>query len=61
MIKILFVWYLITGAIKPTDTVEGRKIYSINTPKIKSEYVYRGEIIAYLKTGVFKFDETLED
>ena len=54
-----FVLQLHSGFIVKTDDVDGRPIYSIPTKCI--EYAYKAEIIQYLETGVFTYDETLDD
>jgi hypothetical protein len=54
-----FVLQLHTGIIIPTDDVDGRPIYSVPTAGI--EYAYKAEIIDYIQTGVFTYDETLKD
>ena len=59
MLKIIFTWKLLIGVIVPTDDVDGRTIYSI--PSIGVEYAYKAEIIQYLETGTFTYDETLDD
>ena len=55
----MFVLQLHSGIIIPTDNVDGRTIYSI--PSANIEYAYKAEIIQYLETGTFTYDETLED
>ena len=57
--NIMFVLKLHTGLIIPTDDVDGRTIYSI--PSAGIEYAYKAEIIQYLETGKFNYDEDLED
>jgi hypothetical protein len=57
--NLMFVLQLHTGVIIPTDDVDGRTIYSI--PSANIEYAYKAEIIQYLETGTFTYDETLED
>jgi hypothetical protein len=57
--NLMFVLQLHTGVIIPTDKVDGRTIYSI--PSAGIEYAYKAEIIQYLETGTFTYDETLED
>lgn len=57
MTQIIFIWYLITGVIVPTDDVDGRTIYSM--PKDKIEYAYKAELIEYLETGTFEYNEDL--
>ena len=55
----MFVLQLHTGIIIPTDDVDGRTIYSIPSKDI--EYAYKSEIIDFMQTGVFTYDETLDD
>ena len=57
--NLMFVLQLHSGIIIPTDNVDGRTIYSI--PSANIEYAYKAEIIQYLETGTFTYDETLED
>jgi hypothetical protein len=59
IIKLMFTLKLYSGIIIPTDDVDGRTIYSI--PSAGIEYAYQAEIIQYLETGVFTYDETLDD
>ena len=59
IIKLMFTLKLYSGIIIPTDDVDGRTIYSI--PSAGIEYAYKAEIIQYLETGVFTYDETLDD
>jgi hypothetical protein len=57
--KLMFILQLHSGFIVKTDDVDGRAIYSVPTKGI--EYAYKSEIIAYMQTGVFTYDETLDD
>ena len=57
--KLMFTLKLYSGVIIPTDDVDGRTIYSIPSKDI--EYAYKTEIIQYLETGVFTYDDTLDD
>lgn len=57
--KFLFVMKLYSGFIIPTSDVDGRTIYSIPSESI--EYAYKSEIIQYLETGIFTYDDTLDD
>ena len=57
--NLMFVLQLHTGVIIPTDKVDGRTVYSM--PSANIEYAYKAEIIQYLETGAFTYDETLED
>ena len=54
-----FVLQLHTGIIIPMDNVDGRTIYSMPSEGI--EYAYKAEIIQYLETGEFEYDEDLID
>jgi hypothetical protein len=54
-----FVLQLHTGIIIPTDNVDGRTIYSI--PSAGIEYAYKAEIVQYLETGQFDYNEDLND
>jgi hypothetical protein len=56
---ISFVLYLHTGVILYTGDVDGRAIYSV--PSAGIEYAYKAEIIQYLETGEFTYDEDIED
>lgn len=55
----MFVLQLHTGVIIPTDEVDGRTIYSM--PSANIEYAYKAEIIQYLETGEFEYNEDLVD
>ena len=57
--KLMFILQLHSGIIIPTDDVDGRTIYSV--PSAGIEYAYKAEIIQYLETGVFMYDETIDD
>ena len=57
--NLMFVLQLHSGVIIPTDDVDGRRTYSI--PSANIEYAYKAEIIQYLETCTFTYDETLED
>jgi hypothetical protein len=59
IIKLMFTIKLYSGIIIPTDDVDGRTIYSI--PSAGIEYAYKIEIIQYLETGIFTYDDTLDD
>jgi hypothetical protein len=54
-----FVLQLHSGIIIPTDNVDGRTIYSI--PSANIEYAYKAEIVQYLETGQFDYNEDLND
>lgn len=55
---ITFILQLHSGFIIKTDDVDGRPIYSI--PSRCIEYAYKEEILQYMESGVFVYDETLD-
>lgn len=57
--QLMFTLQLHTGIIIPTDDVDGRTIYSV--PSAGIEYAYKAEILQYLETGVFDYNEDLKD
>lgn len=57
--NLMFILHLHSGFIIATDDVDGRTIYSMPSKGI--EYAYKSEIINYMQTGVFTYDETLDD
>ena len=52
---------MITGVIVPQEKIDGRNTYSLRTKTEVIELAYKGEILEYLKSGSFEYDETLED
>lgn len=59
MTNIVFSVYLLLGIIEPQGEVDGREIYSIHHKSTKIEYAYKAEIIQYLETGQFEYNEDL--
>ena len=57
--NLMFILQLHSGAIIASDDVDGRTIYSI--PSAKIEYAYKAEIVQYLETGQFDYNEDLND
>lgn len=57
--KIMFILQLHSGFIVASNDVDGRTIYSI--PTVGIEYAYKTEIIRYLETGTFQYDDTIDD
>ena len=57
--NILFILQLHTGVIKSGNDLDGRTLYFI--PSVGIEYAYKGEILQYLETGEFNYDETIDD
>ena len=61
MYSIIFRLYILLGIVRPQDDVDGRTIYTIHTKSTHIEYAYKAEVLQYLKTGVFVYDETIDD
>jgi hypothetical protein len=57
--KLLFAIQLQSGIIVPSNVLDGKTIYAI--PRDCIEYAYKQEIVQYLRTGVFTYDDTLDD
>lgn len=57
--KAIFLFLLQSGEITPTDTIDDRTIYTM--PSHCIEYAYEAEIINYIQTGDFEYNEDLED
>jgi hypothetical protein len=63
MIKIMFVWLVLTGQVKYQQKGEdGRKQYALFFEDGKViDYAYKQEIYEYIQTGTFEYDDTLDD
>jgi hypothetical protein len=60
--KIIFVWYLFTGTIIPTEKVDDRQCYSVFFEDGKCvDLAYKGEVLEWIKTDSFEYDEDRED
>ena len=61
MSKLIFVWFLMNGTITPAGEHEDHKMYTIWFKDGKViDYAYKGEVINYIKTGTFEYDDFLE-
>lgn len=58
--KLLFILYLLSGTIKPQDSHDGRKTYRLITKHAVYEHAYKEEIMEYLKTKSFEYNEDLD-
>jgi hypothetical protein len=47
--------------ITPTEDVDGRQTYTIKQNNYIVEYAYREEILHWIDSGEFVYDETLQD
>jgi hypothetical protein len=61
MSKIVFMWWLLNGTITPAGEHEDHKLYTVwfSDGKV-ADYAYKGEVMNYIKTGKFEYDESLE-
>jgi hypothetical protein len=62
MKTIIFIWYLVSGTIVPQDKVEGRQTYAVFFEDGKVvDFAFKEEILEYIETGTFEYDEDKED
>jgi hypothetical protein len=62
MKTIIFIWYLVSGTIVPQDKVEGRQTYALFFEDGKVvDFAFKGEILEYIETGTFEYNEDRED
>jgi hypothetical protein len=61
MNQVIFIWYLMTGVITPTEPVNNRATYTIKQKDFIVEYAYRGEVLNWIESDKFIYDETLKD
>lgn len=51
-----------TGVLTPCGDHEGQKMYNITqAPNCIIEYAYRAEVMNYISTGVFVYDDMLDE
>ena len=61
MTKLIFAWYLITGTVEYQQTVDGHKQYALFFKDGKVvDYAYKAEILEYIETKTFEYNEDLE-
>jgi len=61
MSKIVFLWWLLNGTITPAGEHEGHKMYTVWFADGKvADYVYKGEILHYIETKEFEYNEEYE-
>ena len=63
MTKVIFIWLMLTGQVKYQQVGEdGRKQYALFFENGKVvDYAYKAEILEYIESGTFEYDETLDD
>lgn len=55
MSKLILLLYILTGKVEKIDG-----LYTIYTPESSViEYACEGEVLAYIETGVFRYDDNL--
>ena len=61
MTKLIFIWYLVTGTVQYQQTMDGHKQYALFFKDGKViDYAYKSEILEYIKTRTFEYNEDLE-
>ncbi len=61
MTKLIFIWYILTGTIEYQQTMDGHKQYALFFEDGKVvDYAYKEEILEYIETGTFEYNEDLE-
>ena len=57
--KMIFHIMLSVGLLVPNGEHEGREMYEVYTQdcKLVAEYAYKAEVIEYIKSGTFVYDE----
>ena len=60
MTKVIFIWLMLTGQVKYQQTMDGRKQYALFFKDGKAvDYATKHEILEYIETGSFEYDEDL--
>ena len=60
MNTLIFLWYLITGTIVYQQEMDGRNQYALFFPDGKVvDYAYKEEILEYIDSGTFEYNEDL--
>ena len=61
MSKLVFVWWLLNGTVTPAGNNDNHKLYTVWFKDGKvADYAYKGEVMNYIKTGKFEYDDFLE-
>lgn len=61
MYNLIFRLYMLLGIVKPQDNVDGRTIYTIHTKSTHIEYAYKGEVIQWIRSHQFEYNEDIVD
>lgn len=61
MTELIFIWYILTGTVEYQQTMDGHKQYALFFEDGKViDYAYKSEILEYIETGTFEYNEDLE-
>lgn len=61
MSYLIFYIYLLIGTVVPmNETNDGRELYYIKEDNTVIEYVYKEEILEYIETGTFEYNDFLD-
>jgi len=52
---------MLVGVITPAGNVDGRPIYNVDGCRAHIDDAYKGEIVRWIETGEFKYDEDCRD
>jgi hypothetical protein len=62
MKTIIFIWYVFTGTVVPQHDVDGRQTYALFFKDGKVvDFAFKSEILEYIETGTFEYNEDKED
>jgi hypothetical protein len=60
MNTLIFIWYLITGTVVYQQEMDGRNQYALFLPDGKVvDYATKAEIMEYIETNTFEYNEDL--
>jgi hypothetical protein len=60
MIKLKFIWLIITHVVTPQEKCEGKQMYNITFKDgTIIEYAYKEEVLEYIETGTFEYNEDI--
>lgn len=60
MIKLKFMWMIITHVVIPQEKHEDKMTYTIvSKDGSVIEYAYKEEVLEYIKTGTFEYNEDI--
>ena len=60
MIKLKFMWMIITHTVIPQEKCDDKMTYTIlSKDGSVIEYAYKEEVLEYIKTGTFEYNEDI--